>query len=278
MYRRLIVPTALFHGLVLLAALAVLGGCARAPAPRLFPQAPSDVTRQTDALLPADVILLGEQHDAAEHQAIHRDVIEHLAVRGQLGAVALEMADAGRSTASLKSNSTQLQVQAALGWSDKAWPWDSYGPAVMVAVKAGVQVLGANLPAGQMREAMADGRLDQQLRAPALETQRELMRSSHCGLLPESQLAPMARIQIARDMSMARTIAQAALPGKVVVLIAGSGHVDLSLGVPQHLPTGLLVKAVQLKAGEAGPAGTAFDAVWTTPPLPPKDYCQALRK
>ncbi len=254
----------------------LLAACASVPEPRLFPHAPTDITAQTDALLPADVLLLGEQHDAAEHQHIHRQVVEHLAVRGQLGAVALEMAEAGRSTAVLKSNSTQLQVQDALGWNNKAWPWLAYGPAVMAAVKAGVPVMGANLPAAQMREAMADSRLDQQLPGPALKAQQQRIRAGHCGLLPESQISPMTRIQIARDISMARTIDQAALPGKVVVLLAGSGHVDRMLGVPQHLPREMKFKAVQLQAGPAQQTTegkAAFDAVWTTPALPERDYC-----
>ena len=256
----------------------LLAACASVPEPRLFPHAPTDITVQTDALLPADVLLLGEQHDAPEHQQIHRQVIAHLAVRGQLGAVALEMAEAGRSTATLKSNSTQLQVQEALGWNNKAWPWLAYGPAIMAAVKAGVPVLGANLPAAQMRETMADARLDQQLAGPALKAQQQGIRAGHCGLLPESQISPMTRIQIARDISMAHTIDQAALPGKVVVLLAGSVHADRVLGVPQHLPPEIKPKAVQLRAGpvpgDDAKSNASFDAVWTTPALPERDYCK----
>lgn len=266
--------------------LLLAAACARVPEPRLFPEAPNDITARTDALLPADVVLLGEQHDATEHQHIHQHVVARLAVDGKLGALALEMAEAGKSTAALKSNSTQLQVQEALGWNSKSWPWAAYGPAVMVAVKAGVPVLGANLPAAQMREAMADTRLDSQLPGPALKAQQQGIRIGHCDLLPESQISPMTRIQVARDISMARTIAQAALPGKTVVLLAGSGHVNRELGVPQHLPPGLAVKAVLLRAGppplepqaRAGSGKpTAFDVVWTTPAVPEKDYCAELK-
>ena len=267
----------------LAALLVLLAACASAPEPRLFPHKPTAITAQTDALLPTDAILLGEQHDAEAHQQIHQQVIAHLAVRGQLGAVALEMAEAGRSTAGLKSNSTQLQVQEALGWNNKSWPWQSYGPAVMAAVKAGVPVLGVNLPAAQMREAMADSQLDQQLPGPALKAQQQLIRLGHCQLLPESQISPMTRIQIARDIRMARSIAQAALPGKVVVLLAGSGHVNRLLGVPQHLPPAMKLKSVQLLAGPArsepdarldAEEKAAFDAVWMTPALPERDYCK----
>lgn len=262
--------------------LLLVAACARVPEPRLFPEAPNDITVRTDALLPADVMLLGEQHDAPEHQVIHQHVVARLAVDGKLGALALEMAEAGKSTAALKSNSTQLEVQQALGWNNKNWPWAAYGPAVMVAVKAGVPVLGANLPAPQMREAMADTRLDGQLPGPALKAQQQLIRIGHCGLLPEDRISPMTRVQVARDISMARTIEQAALPGKTVVLLAGSGHVNRELGVPQHLPADMKLKAVLLQAGSppAAPdahAGTAFDVVWTTPAVPEKDYCAGLK-
>jgi len=267
------------------ALLVLLAACARVPEPRLFPEAPNDITVRTDALLPADVVLLGEQHDAPDHQYIHQHVVARLAVSGQLGAVALEMAEAGRSTAALKSNSTQLQVQEALGWNNKSWPWTAYGPAVMVAVKAGVPVLGANLPAAQMRSAMADTQLDGQLPGPALKALQQLIRIGHCGLLPEDRISPMTRIQVARDISMARTIEQAALPGKTVVLLAGSGHVNRVLGVPQHLPPGMTLKVVQLRAGLArtepdtrldAEDQAAFDAVWPTPALPARDYCEDM--
>jgi uncharacterized iron-regulated protein len=240
---------------------------------------PPTIAARTDALLPADVILLGEQHDASEHQQIHQQVVAHLAARGQLGAVALEMAETGRNTASLPANSSEQEVQDVLGWNNKSWPWAAYGPAVMTAVRAGVPVLGANLPAAQMRQAMADSRLDQQLPGPALKAQQQLIRLGHCGLLPEDRISPMTRIQVARDMHMARTVEQAVSPGKVVVLLAGSGHVNRVLGVPQHLPPELKIKSVLLRAGpETGTDTGAFDVVWSTPDLPVKDYCESLKK
>ncbi|MDW5442548.1 ChaN family lipoprotein [Polaromonas sp. SM01] len=240
---------------------------------------PPPLTARTDALLPTEVILLGEQHDASAHQQIHQQVVAHLAARGQLSAVALEMAEAGRGTAGLPANSSEQQVQDVLGWNNKSWPWAAYGPAVMTAVRAGVPVLGANLPAAQMRDAMADNRLDQQLPGPALKAQQQLIRLGHCSLLPEDRISPMTRIQVARDMHMARTVEKAVLPGKVVVLLAGSGHVNRVLGVPQHLPPELKIQAVLLRAGPETAADTgAFDVVWNTPALPVKDYCGSLKK
>jgi uncharacterized iron-regulated protein len=232
-----------FRALLLAAVTALLTGCA-------------------SALSAADVLLLGEQHDAAAHQQRHRDTVQSLARQSRLAALALEMADQGGTTAGLPRGSDESAVQAALRWNEQAWPWAAYAPAVMAAVRAGVPVLGANLPRERMREAMADARLDALLPAAALEAQRKAIRQGHCGLLPESQIAPMTRIQIARDRAMAATLAAAAAPGKTVVLVAGAGHVDEALGVPVHLPASVSVRSLRWPPSEA----------------PQKDYCAEMRK
>lgn len=262
----------------------MLAGCANraeAPVNQLLSATILDRTRVRLApLLPADVLLLGEQHDAAAHQRIEQEVIAVLASRGQLAAVALEMADSGVSTASLHPTSTEQQTQTALKWNDHEWPWEAYGPAVMTAVRAGIPVLGANLPRAQMPVSMADSKLDGELPGSALKAQQQLIRLGHCNLLPERQITPMTRLQIAKDITMANTLSQAVLPGKVVVLLSGNGHADRQLGVPQHLRVGLQSRAVSLRAGgEEGPDNSgSFDAIWATPALPEKDYCAGLEQ
>lgn len=266
------------------AVLALSAGCASKPeAPIVAPQTgavAADTAARLDALLPTAVLLLGEQHDAAQHQQIEAQVIASLAARGELAAVALEMADAGVTTANLHPSSPELRVKLALRWVDEAWPWAAYGPAVMTAVRAGVPVVGANLPRSEMKAAMADSKLDVQLPGPALKAQQQKIRTGHCNLLPENQITPMTRIQIAKDMRIAETVSQATVPGKVVVLLTGSGHADPYLGVPQHLPETLRHKSVLLMAGTSTPQeGTKiFDAVWSTPAVAEKDYCADFQR
>ena len=238
---------------------------------------PDAVTRLA-TWLPADVLLLGEQHDASAHQAVEQQVVAALAARSQLAALALEMADSGQSTVGLPANASEEQTRSRLRWNQTAWPWAAYGPAVMAAVRAGVPVLGANLPRNEMRASMADTQLDLRLSDPSLKAQQQLIRQGHCNLLPESQITPMTRIQIARDRRMADTLAKAVQPGKVVVLISGSVHADRRLGVPQHLPAGLQVKSVRLLAGGQGLPGESFDSVWATEAAPDKDHCAGLRE
>ena len=237
-----------------------------------------DAAARLAAWLPADVLLLGEQHDAGAHQKVQQQLVAALAAQGRLAALALEMADSGHSTAGLPAGASEDQTRSQLRWDNEAWPWAAYGPAVMTAVRAGVPVLGANLPRTDMRASMADTQLDQRLPGPALKAQQQLIRQGHCDLLPESQISPMTRIQIARDRRMADTLAQAVRPGKVVLLISGSVHADKQLGVPQHLPAGLQVKSVRLLAGGQTLPGKSFDSVWATEAAPDKDHCAGLRE
>lgn len=241
-------------------------------------------------LLPADVLLLGEQHDAPAHQQLQRQAVQWLAARGELAALALEMAEQGRSTAGLPRDASEADVQHALAWRDAGWPWQTYRPVVMAAVRAGVPVLGANLPAARQREAMRDAALDARLPPAALAEQQQRMRDGHCGLLPESQIGPMTRVQIARDIAMADTVRAARQAGRTVLLVAGNGHVHRALGVPLHLPPDLTTKVLSAQSGQAQaaidsevtdtlPAHTSgADLLWPTPPVPPRDYCAELRR
>lgn len=241
-------------------------------------------------LLPADALLLGEQHDAPAHQQLQRQAVQWLAARGELAALALEMAEQGRSTAGLPRDASEADVQHALAWRDAGWPWQTYRPVVMAAVRAGVPVLGANLPAARQREAMRDAALDARLPPAALQEQQQRMRDGHCGLLPESQIGPMTRVQIARDIAMADTVRAARQPGRTVLLVAGNGHVHRALGVPLHLPPDLTTKVLSAQSGQAQaaidsevtdtlPAHTSgADLLWPTPPVPPRDYCAELRR
>ena len=246
--------------------------------PVVPPYSDASRAKRLQELLPADIILLGEQHDAADHQQVHRTVVETLAAKNSLAALALEMASQGQSTAGLSRDATEDVVRQALQWNNEGWPWSAYGPTVMAAVRAGVPVVGANLPSNQLRNVMARTELDALLTGPALKAQQQNIRTGHCDMLPESQIVPMTRVQIARDIAMADTLARAVQAGKTVVLLAGGGHVDRSLGVPLHLTPGVKVKAVlirpEIQVDLSDPESAAnFDAIWPAQPAPVVDYC-----
>ncbi|OYV41100.1 MAG: hypothetical protein B7Z83_00210, partial [Thiomonas sp. 20-64-5] len=166
-----------------------------------------------------------------------------------------------------------------------------YAAPVMAAVRAGVPVVGVNLPQGQMRATMQQPQWDGSV--PPAVRQRILddVAESHCGLLPASQLPAMARIQFARDDSMAAHSLTLTRPGKTVALLTGSFHADRTLGIALHLaahaartPPGmprpvrvfsLLLQGLAPDTQAELPAG--YDAVWFTPGTPPVDHCAELR-
>ena len=233
---------------------------------------------QLESALPTDVLLLGEQHDAPDHQRLQRDTVQWLAARGRLAAVVLEMAERGHSTAALARDATEAQVQSALQWNDAAWPWSAYGPVTMAAVRAGVPVLGGNLPRSAMAAATQETRWDNHLAAPARQQLLDALQDGHCGLLPAARLPAMARVQIARDASMALTAQEAVRPGQTVLLVAGGEHVLRHRGIPTHWPINLTSKVASALTDKARAATTTgADIVVTTAPLPPHDACEVLR-
>lgn len=241
---------------------------------------------QQDALqglAPTDVWLLGEQHDAPAHQARQRDVMAALQTQGVLAALVIELAERGGSTRGLPANASELQVQQALRWSASeaaGWEWAVYGPMVMQAVRAQVPVLGGNLPRAELRAAMQDTALDQGIAPATWQTQQANIREGHCQLLPESQVIPMTRVQLARDVSMAHTIETVLVPGKTVLLVAGNQHVRRDLGVPQHLTPSVRSTVVLMASGSdgEGPANAnTADQVWRTARMPEQDHCAAFK-
>lgn len=227
---------------------------------------------------PTPLLLLGEQHDAPEHQQWEQATVQWLAQRGQLAALVIEMAEAGTTTEGLPPTASEAEVRGALRWPDGTWPWADYGAVVMAAVRAGAPVLGGNLPRASLASARRDVALEARLPPEALARQHADVREGHCGLLPEGQIPAMARIQLARDQSLAQTAQRALRPGRTVVLAAGHQHVQRSLGVPAWLPQGLDYKVAIAQAGQARPAiEKEADYIQETPALPARDYCAELR-
>lgn len=235
----------------------------------------------------AQVIALGEQHDQIAHHQWEAQTVKLLAAQQRLSALVIEMAPAGGSTAGLPKTATDEEAQQALLWQSGGagggWPWKDYGPMVMNAVRAGVPVLGGNLPRAQMKQNMGEARYDSHLPAAGWQLQLDAIKEGHCGLLPESQFEPMARIQLARDESMAKVTAaavqQQSQPGQAVMLVAGRGHVRSDIGVPTWLPENLKQKVAIAQSDKAQSAiNMKADKLLTLPGSPSEDQCAKLRK
>ena len=228
----------------------------------------------------AQVLIFGEQHDQPDHQRQTAQAVRRLADQGRLAALVIEMAERGRSTTSLPHDADAARVRAALAWS--GWEWPVYEGVVMTAVRAGVPVLGGNLPRAALRETMADASRDALLDAGARERLAAAVREGHCGLLPAEQEPGMVRVQIGRDQSLAATVTEALLPGQQVILLTGAQHASRDRGVPLHLARQAHAPSVHvLIFGEQGHDLAADElraARFTPRPDPCEGLAQQLRR
>lgn len=232
-------------------------------------------------------VLLGERHDNPDHHALQLWLLRSLASQREQGSLLLEMLTPGQQAAvddaqvRLAKGEIIDDLPTALAWQ-KGWDWSWYGAIVRHALAQPYPVLAANLDRSEIMSIYQNppalpGALStaETVRKPLLEQIRE----SHCGLLPESQMAPMLAVQQQRDRRMAEALLAAPKPA---VLLAGAFHTRRDLGVPLHLrdlgdATGGQV-LIFAEVG-SGPLGAEqADFVWYTPSTPEQDHCAKLRR
>lgn len=292
--------------------LALASGCARPPAPpkeapRPSPrhplegaiyaregQAPIDEPRLFASLAKRPYVLVGEKHDSEAHHAFQARVVDALGksaprpiVMEHFRASAQPKLDGFFGVGSRTAGELPTQVGWDTGWG----PFTMYAPIFERALARTMPVVAGSFDKIDVRALMAHPEL-----VIPEEVRRELgtvtfddasekalsdeLFASHCGHLPAEYLAPMARIQHARDALFA--VAMKRAPS--AVLLAGKGHTRGDRGVPRFLPPGgfVSVALVEVEPGRVRPADyddlTTHDYVVFTPAAPPEeDPCAAFR-
>lgn len=262
-----------------------------------------------EALARARYILLGEQHDNADHHRLQAELVRAFAGSGRRPVLAFEMLDVEqqpRVDASLARAPGDVDALAlAVGWADSGWPdWPLYRPVFAAGLEAGLPVVGANLPREQVRALVRRGPsamdaglrerlgLDAPLSEDVARAMREEMHASHCGHLPESMMEPMVLAQRARDAHLAERMLTTD-EGDGAILITGAGHARSDRGVPASLrkraperpvlSLGLVEVRPELREPRAyaaafGVERLPFDYVWFTPAERREEPCAAFRK
>jgi len=253
----------------LLPCLLLLAACAHAPMPAQAPQ----------------LLLLGEVHDNAAGHAARLALLRGRIEAGWRPAIAMEQFDTGQQAAldaAMRECADAACVVAKVVPAKSGWDWAHYTPVVALAMEHGLPLLAANLSRADASTIVKGGFAAAlpaeliaryELESPpsgVMAAQETEVRDSHCGMLPESMLAPMARAQVARDVVMAETMRTHAATG--VVLVAGNGHVRGDIGVPFWLRReGLAPHAVGFLEPSADAA--AFDEVHRIPAATRDDPC-----
>ena len=238
-------------------------------------------------LPPADVVILGEIHDNAEHHA-HQAAAVAALVPGALVFEMLDPAQAARLRGVERGDGPALD--RLLGWAESGWPdFALYHPIFTAAPEA--TVFGGALPRAEVRRSMTEGAatvfgpeaarfgladpLD-----PAEQAAREVEQAeAHCNALPETLLPGMVEAQRLRDAALARAVIEAhAATGGPVAVITGTGHARRDRGIPAALARaapGLRVLSVGMFEADPGPS-PPFDLWLVTPSQPRPDPCAAF--
>jgi len=293
----------MINDLRLLTAVALLLSACAAPMALVLRQSGDPVLHATAIALrarSAEVVYLGEVHDNAHHHAHQRRVLEAMLGAGARPVVAFEMLAADRQAAvdrALEAAGGAADLDAALGWSKTGWPdFAMYWPLFDLARRSTLRVMAADLDVAVARRiareglsALPDGARLRSLLPPDPAREAAIartIRTGHCDLLPERHIPTMVESWHARNVSMARRLAEALAQTPQVVVIAGRGH---------QAPGGLPAQLEALRPGtrqlvvemlEVGPdddprdvLGEATgDIVWLTPPATRPDQCEELRR
>lgn len=233
-------------------------------------------------------LLLGEQHDNPHHHRLQQRWIESLADRGQLGAVALEMATTAQQPLLDQARGQGHTVTAdALSWNT-GWSWELYADVVRRSLDRAPVVIGADLTREQQRSAYREGAPSGDRGERHANYMRQLLFDSHCGQLPKDSLEGMRQVQLARDQQMAERLDQAELEALSGVMLTGTIHARHDLGIPLWLEApAVTVLLTSVQDGRHEPydylpesypdAPVAADYLMFTEAIAEHDYCAELR-
>lgn len=252
----------------------------------------------------AEFVLLGETHDNPDHHLLQARLLKS-ASQGRAPSVAFEMFDVPQQQqldAAVAANPGNPDALAeAMDWAHSGWPpFSIYRPIFEVALQRHLPLVAANLSRAQARTLIKEGtgaldaelqrRLAREEPEALLRAERDEMRTSHCGALPEDLIDPMVLAQRARNAQLAERMEQSDR-GQGVVLITGGGHARKDRGVPRLLEEDrpgaklLSVGFIEVQPGatvpndyarELGAERLPFDVVIFTPAAEREDPCKAF--
>ncbi|APE44517.1 hypothetical protein BOO69_14660 [Sulfitobacter alexandrii] len=254
---------------------------------------PAPAPADTDAggiarMQAADIVILGEVHDNADHHAGQARLIAEIAPK----VVVFEMLTPGQAAQVNADDRADLDGLAdRIGWAASGWPdFPLYRP--VFAALGETPVVGAALPRDRVRAAFDTGAatvfgpdagrfgLDTPLPPEEQETRAALQFAAHCEAMPMHLMAGMVEAQRLRDAHFsAVTLEALATYGAPVVVIAGTGHARKDWGMPALIARAApdtVVHAVGFAERPAPDTDPRFDTTIVTDPADRPDPCTAF--
>lgn len=251
---------------------------------------PADI----EAILQADVVLLGEQHDNPHHHAIQAELIKLSGQKSRLGSVVFEQVTWEQQAVLAALTSRTLgDLPQKLSWESSGWPaFGLYEPLFAAATDYRAQLIAGNIVPEKSKAIYREGYaavfqeaeiaklgLGEELEPKAKEALEQEIFEGHCKLLPRDHVKAMIPIQRARDAAMALAWYRLHRGGQSIFIV-GAGHARKDFGIPWYLkrlkPE---LKIYSLGMSEQGsPADpSAFDLLLTTEGVTRKDPCEELK-
>lgn len=220
----------------------------RTATPELLENAIQDFSEST-------VIYLGETHDrAADHQA-QLAIIEKLYPRRPL-AIALEMIQRPFQAALdgyIEGTLTELDLQEQTDYAQRwGFSWQLYAPIFRFAKENRIPLIALNTPTEVTRKVAREGlnslTSDEQTHIPPVdeidlsnEVYRQqlaqIFREAHQGQSHSLDIDKFFQAQVLWDETMAAAIAEYVQtnPDRLVVVLAGQGHLRYGYGIPDRV-------------------------------------------
>lgn len=243
------------------------------------------------------LLLLGEKHDNPDHHRLRLALLRDLLLPDARSLLVLEMMQGAQQiqidALSDLSSANPETLASELAWDNEGWPWQFYGPAVMLALERHTSLRAGNINSSEVMKIYRDTEFGSTSQTLAPEQLAQLARdidSSHCGMLPSDQIPAMVRVQQARDQAMADALMSGAGATEQRILLAGNYHIRHDLGVPNYLNDSSTRRPLSMAFLEVDPEHTAagnylqqfsetgaYDVIWFTPALTQEDYCAGMR-
>ncbi|MCO4320386.1 ChaN family lipoprotein [Aliidiomarina quisquiliarum] len=195
-------------------------------------------------------LMVGEQHDHPDHHQMETFLTYFLAGQGILGHVVMEMVSPTQRRAIYQTNYFKRAAEdltaTKLNWPSDDWPWVRYEQQVKAAMRLSKGLKSGSLTQVQKESLQAFGDALALYSTDHLQYLTDQVETSHCGPFSAEETIQMVNMQIAEDQVMAQQMIAYALPDKVGLLIAGSGHVRADYGAPLWLADDVPVRTLLL--------------------------------
>ncbi|MEB3291639.1 MAG: ChaN family lipoprotein [Synechococcales bacterium] len=215
-----------------------------------------DAAKVLDRLATLQVVYLGETHDQAEDHELQLAIIQALYQRQPKLVIAMEMFQRPYQSAIDRFLGGEIDTNTLLRQTEyeKRWgfPWQFYEPIVQFAKQKQIPVIALNVPTEVTRKVgrkgltsltIAERRFIPPLSAiemgpePYQTKLRELYDSFHSRKGSQTGFHHFFQAQVLWDETMAERISQILQqqPDRLVVVLAGQGHVWEGHGIPRRV-------------------------------------------